>query len=123
MLKLARNQLAKHRQFIWKNFGGEGNDAFVDWGFIEKLFKLQTDEGGLRLANKLTRKCIEFESSKMKVNIAARTLSLSVAKAIAFLRKKGVEEFSGSEATCRFIEIIDQLFDLMNSKDLQNSRW
>ena len=52
----------------------------------------------------------------MKVSLAAQTLSASVASAIDFLRdEQKIPEFEGSEATTKFIRIIDKAFDMLNS--------
>ena len=53
----------------------------------------------------------------MKVSLAAQTLSASVASAIDFLRdEEKIPEFEGSEATTKFIRIIDKAFDMLNSR-------
>ena len=57
----------------------------------------------------------------MSVRIAAETLSNSVALAIELLRKKGIEAFQGSEATVEFIRRINNTFDILNSKDTNES--
>ena len=51
----------------------------------------------------------------MGVKYAAQLLSLTVAKALDFLREKGYEKFQGSEATSQFIKNFDLIFDLQNS--------
>ena len=52
----------------------------------------------------------------MKVNLAAQTLSSSVADALQFCRDDlGLASFAECGATVRFIRIIDRIFDLMNS--------
>ena len=57
------------------------------------------------------------QKNKMNVKLAAETLSTSVADAIENLREdKKIPEFEGSEATCKFISIIDKLFDICNSQ-------
>ena len=53
----------------------------------------------------------------MKVNLAVQALSKSVADAIEFCHKElKIKAFEGSEATVKFIRLIDQLFDVMNSR-------
>ena len=53
----------------------------------------------------------------MKVNLAAQTLSRSVADALDFCRDcLKLSEFKGSEATSKYIRMIDHLFDIMNSR-------
>lgn len=54
----------------------------------------------------------------MKVNIAAQTLSSSVADAIDFCRSLNIKGFEDSEATTQFIRIIDRWFDILNSRNL-----
>jgi hypothetical protein len=54
----------------------------------------------------------------MKVNLAAQTFSASVADAIEFCTTNlNLKQFDGSDATVRFIRIIDRLFDLLNSRN------
>lgn len=53
----------------------------------------------------------------MKVNIAAQTLSASVADAIDFCRSLNLKGFEDSEATTEFIRIIDTWFDILNSRN------
>ena len=54
----------------------------------------------------------------MKVSLAVQALSRSVADAIEYCDKHLKKEaFKGSEATVKFIRIIDQLFDVMNSRN------
>ncbi|KAM7309811.1 hypothetical protein ISCGN_006796 [Ixodes scapularis] len=71
---------------------------------------------GLRAANKLTQAHIDFCRQKMKVKLAAQTLSSSVAKALLFAKQLGLPEFSNCEGTCKFIQDIDRCFDLLNSR-------
>eukprot|EP00794_Sanderia_malayensis_P002248 gene2248-2568_t len=52
----------------------------------------------------------------MKVSVAVQTLSYSVAVAITFLRRSKVAEFQDSEETSYFIQLINNLFDILNSK-------
>ena len=54
----------------------------------------------------------------MNVSLAAQTLSGSVANAISFLRDEiAMSEFEGSEATTEFINRINLVFDLLNSRN------
>ncbi len=53
-----------------------------------------------------------------KSNYNNASSSSSVADAIDFCREKlSLPEFKDSEATCKFIRIIDRLFDISNSKN------
>ena len=61
---------------------------------------------------------IRFEQQKMKVSLAAQALSSSVATAIEHCSKVlKLPQFKNSEATVKFIRIIDCLFDLLNSRN------
>jgi hypothetical protein len=111
MFKLIRNMLASYVSI--KN-GNTGN--IISWNFIKKLHELQQDEG-LRLANKLKRNHLEFASQKMKVNLSVQALSNSTAQALLCLKTLGHAEFQGCEETVSFIEIMDSLFDIMNSRN------
>ena len=52
----------------------------------------------------------------MNVKIAAQTLSSSVADAIQYLMEVGHPDCVDATGTIRFIRVIDQLFDLLNSR-------
>jgi len=109
MLKLMRNCLAPNG--IQKDDQG----AKINWNYIEQLHKLQEAEG-LRLGNKLKAAHMMWTKQKMKVNLAAQTLSASDADAIEFCREKlRLYQFVGSEATVRYLRVIDRLFDILNS--------
>jgi len=53
----------------------------------------------------------------MKVRYASQVVSSSVADAIDWLRDMGAPEFAGSEATTKFLRIIDAVFDFLNSRN------
>jgi hypothetical protein len=78
---------------------------------------LQQDEG-LHLANKLTKAHVNFHTQKMRVNLAAQTLSASTATAIQFCTTQlKLKQFQGSEATVKFLRLVDHLFDILNSRN------
>lgn len=111
MLKLVRNTLATQCILV----DGEGGE--VKWNFIDNLHKLQQAEG-LHLGNKLRKAHIEWGKQKMKVNLAAQTLSASVADAIEFADQVlKLPEFTNSAPTVKFIRIFDRLFDILNSRN------
>ncbi|XP_042148133.1 uncharacterized protein LOC121836997 [Ixodes scapularis] len=87
----------------------------IQWHFIKQLHQLQMFEG-LRAANKLTQAHIEFCRQRMKVKLAAQTLSSSVAKALLFAKQLGLPEFSNCEVTCKFIQDTDRCFELPSSR-------
>ena len=53
----------------------------------------------------------------MKVRYVANTLSASVANAIKFLKTIGIEGFENCDATVKFIQTIDYLFDFLNTRN------
>ena len=111
-IKLVRNSLVDLG--VLKN--QEGSE--IKWEFIKKLHQLQTQEG-LHAANKIRKSHIEFHKQKMKVALATQVLSQSVADALRFCRTElRLPDFKGSEATEEFIEVFNELFDVLNSKNL-----
>ena len=111
MLKLVRNTLGSYGILIDKD------DNKVCWKYIIELQKLQ-DKEGLRLGNKLKLAHIQWQQQKMKIDLAAQSLSSSVADAIEYCTNTlKLPQFKGSEATVKFIRIIDHLFDILNSRN------
>ena len=106
MLKLIRNTMATQVMY-----DGEGRP--IKWSYIERLHELQQNEG-LRAGNKLRSAHIAWQKQKMKVNLAAQTLSASVADALDFCQKSKFGGFEGCEGTINFIRKIDHLFDILN---------
>ena len=107
MIKLVRNTMSE-----WKVLkDGDGNT-------IEELHKLQESEG-LRSANKLRAARIDWKQQKMKVNLAAQTLSSSVVDALEYCEGKLHElpQFKGCRPTVKFIRSFDRLFDVLNSRN------
>ncbi|KAM7305244.1 hypothetical protein ISCGN_015141 [Ixodes scapularis] len=109
MLKLMRNLLAERGTCI-----REGAGKVVAWRYLAALDNLQQQEG-LHAANKLRKQHIDFERQKMKVSLAAQTLSRSVSCALLFCKEKGIQGFEGAEATAKFAAAVDDIFDLTNS--------
>ena len=109
MLKLMRNMLHAYKTVSIPGVG------LAKFEHLECLQKVQENEG-LRAANKITRRHIEFSQQKMKVKLAAQLFSASVGKALVLGRVLGVEGLENSEATECMCLTIDKLFDLLNSK-------
>lgn len=90
MLKLVRNTLATWPYLL----DAEANK--ISWKYLEELQKLQ-DSQGLHLGNKLKATQIKRWEQKMKVDLAAQTLSASVADALTFcLTDLEMPQFKGS---------------------------
>lgn len=98
MLKLARNMLQAYSPIM--NTTGP-----INWKYIVYLNNVQTKDG-LHAANKITHKHVHFDNQKMKVSLAAQTLSRSVTVALRTLRDLGYSQFKDCEATAEFIEVI-----------------
>ena len=81
MVKLTRNMLDAYRIII-------SSSGSIEWEYIRKLNNVQ-EKSGLHLANKLTFKHVNFSNQKMKVSLAAQTLSRSVAVALDTMKDLG----------------------------------
>lgn len=113
MVKLIRNA------FSVVNFVNS-EDKIISWKYIESLVDLQ-EEIGLHFATKIRRRHITFQNEKMKVHLAVQVLSGSVAKALRNIEyEHKLEKFEGASATAEFCEIINEAFDILNSKNLYN---
>ncbi|CAB3242624.1 unnamed protein product [Arctia plantaginis] len=110
MIKLIRNTLEN------KKVLQDSNGGFIKWQYFVDLNTLQKNEM-FHLANKLTTRHIDFKNQKMKVKLAVQLLSGSVARAIEYCDKElQILNFKNSEATVQFINTINNLFDIMNSR-------
>lgn len=98
MLKLARNMLQAYSPIT-------STTGQINWRYIVHLNDVQAKDG-LHGANKVTDKHVNFDSHKMKVSLAAQTLSRSVTVALRTLRDLGYSQFQHCEATAEFIEVI-----------------
>ena len=83
---------------------------------LQKLNDLQQAEG-IKAANKLSRLHIDYDRNKMKVKFAAQVFSNSVGKALLHLEDEGHPDFVGAGATARFVLLVDQAFDYMNTSN------
>ena len=66
------------------------------------------EKEGLKYANKITSRHINFHKQKMKVKLAAQLLSSSVAVALDVLRCQGWPQFQDSEGTVEFVQLFDK---------------
>ena len=111
MLKLVRNMLADKGVLV------DSEGRFIKWSYIVELQSLQKQEG-LHAGNRLNERHIQWQQQKMKVKLAAQTLSASVADALCFCKDVlQLPQFEGCDATVDFIRLIDRLFDLLNSRN------
>lgn len=114
MLKLIRNCFEAYGIFI------DGSNEYIRWEYLKHLHNLQLQEG-LHLGNKLRANHIFFHNSKMKVKLASQLFSNSVADALIFCHDKlKINQFLDVEGTVQFIQIINDLFDILNSRNLRH---
>lgn len=112
MLKLIRNCLGT-RNLI----DADGN--IIEWIYFEMLCELQQNLV-FNLSNKLTKAHMEWESKKMSVRLAGETISNSVADSMEFLSTE-YDSFKNAKGTIKFIRIINDIFDVMNSTKLDGA--
>lgn len=92
----------------------------IKWQFIAKLHNLQ-EENSLHIANKLSHRHIHFKNQIMNVKLATQLLSRSVSKALNFCEKTlKIPEFQNSDSTAGFITILNNLFDVLNTRNLND---
>lgn len=114
MLKLVRNTFESKKGFI------DENEKSVEWRYLQELKKVQ-DNLGLHFANKLTEKHLNFRNNIMNVKLATQLLSESVSKALQLCSKDlKLQEFEDVSPTVNFIQIMNDLFDILNSSSLVN---
>ena len=111
MIKLIRNNFYGRKQLI------DINGKKIHWNFLPTLNNVQRKEK-LHLGNHVTNRHIRFQKSKKKVNLAIQLLSGSVASSLRYLSadKSYKLKFETAGATADFIEIINNLFDIFNSR-------
>lgn len=69
----------------------------------------------------MTRKHIDFRSNIMNVQLAAQTLSYSVARSMQLLRDFGDPLFSNSSGTINFTKNFNKAFDIFNAKHVDST--
>lgn len=100
-----------------------GDDIIASFDVIRQLYELEK-ASCLRLCPKLTDGHIQLKPfKKMKVSLATQVLSHSVAAGIrTYVRFKKLNDSALSTAS--FVERIDQIFDVLNSRVLKvNHKW
>lgn len=112
MVKLVRNVFEAKKTLIDK-------DGFkVEWKHLKSLKNIQ-DNIGLHIGNKISQKHLEFRNNIMNVKLATQTMSNSVATSLKFCKNDmHLPEFQDAEATINFIYMINNLFDVLNTRSL-----
>lgn len=109
MLKLIRNTLG---DFLL----ADNENGVIDWKFLNNLVILQEKEK-LHCATKIRRRHINFKREKMKVPLAAQTISMSNHDALTFLEKDlKLTEFQGAGPTANYCKQFNDMFDFLNVK-------
>lgn len=114
MEKLARNCVAGNA------FLTVENGRKIEWRFFESLEKLRV-ERNFALTHKMNKKHMQWKNAKMSVRLAVQTLSDSVADSMQYLMDKSIPEFLDASATIKFVRIMNNIFDVMNTKTNNSS--
>lgn len=113
-IKLVRNILEDKKILITID------DNKIMWYFIVKLHQFQKEQG-LRAANKLTNKHINYQNGRMNVKLAMQTLSNSVYKAFDILMKLNdnsvKSKFKDCMPTAKFCLQFNNMTDMLNCKN------
>lgn len=112
MIKLVRNTIGEYDLL-----DSEGRE--INFQYVVDLFELQRSDSftGLDLGTKLKSNHILYENRKMSVQLAVQLLSNSVSEAIDFCRDElRLPQFVGSEGTTHFIRVMNNAFDVLNTR-------
>lgn len=107
MLKLGRNCFGSKQLYH--------NDEAIRWDLISNLHNLQS-RSIVKLGNKIGQTHINWRNRPMNVRIAAETLSDGVANSLQQLYEDGIPGFENSGATIEYIRVVNNIFDIMNSR-------
>lgn len=114
MIKLIRNAFGDKK--VIKNGKGE----LIKWEYVVMLYEKEQEEG-LRAATKLTSRHIFFHNEIMNVRLASQLLSDSVGDALLYMQTVDAK-FEGCKATAEFCKIINNAFDILNSRKLYSKK-
>lgn len=89
-------------------------------GIICQLYTMYKRKEKLHLGNRVTNRHIHFQKSKMKVNLAVQVFSGSVPASLRYLStdKSYKSKFKNVGLTADFIQLINNLFDILNSRSI-----
>lgn len=112
MVKLVRNCLGDWEILYDKH------SRPIKWIYFKYLVDLQ-NVSGLHAATKIRTRHIRYHKEKMKVRLAVQVFSNSVADALEYCSKDLKNKlFEGAESTIEFCRKINNIFDLLNSRNL-----
>lgn len=116
MIKLCRNTLGDWGVI----YDSEGHP--IEWKYFTHLVVLQ-EEAGLHAATKIRKRHINYQNEKMKVKLAVQTFSESVADAIEYCNLDlRLKEFENSQATVLFCRNINNIFDILNTRNMLSKK-
>lgn len=107
MLKLIRNCLGAKKVL-------QCGEESIEWKFFERLEVCRVESNFV--THKITKKHIQWERNKMNVKLAAQLFSNSSANSMEYLKKHNHADFQDCGATAKFARMINNLFDIFNSK-------
>ena len=110
MIKLARNAFGDMKVIK------DSNGSLIEWSYIAKLHEIQKKDI-LHLGNKVKTQHVQWQNHKVKIKVAAQTLSFSVAATIYYLRGLKLPKFRDSKQITEFIMTMNILFDVFNSNN------
>lgn len=109
MLKLVRKIFGTEKTLY------DDENRKIEWRYVENLEKYRLNRNFV--THKLTKQHIEFDKNKMCVKLAAQLFSNSVTNSLSYLTLHGCNGFENCAPTSKFIQIINNLFDVFNSTD------
>lgn len=112
MIKLVRNNISSNN-VLYDDKGDE-----IRWQYFVDLVNMK--DRGFTHTHKMNQAHINWRQKKMKVDLAVQTISGSTASAIEFLMNEDISEFAGAGPTIKFIRTFNCLFDVFNSKNVEN---
>jgi len=88
----------------------------IKWELLKQIVDLQ-ESAQLHLASKIRSRHINYYKEKMKVKLAAQTLSESVAKTLTHCTEQKIAGFENSDATSQFCHNINNIFGVLNTRN------
>lgn len=114
MMKLWRNTIANGNKLI------DESGQMIDWVYFERLEQCRIKNEFV--THKLTKQHINWDKDKMKVKLAAQTLSRSVSNSFLFLMNNGTKGFEECAGTALYARHANDLFDIFNSNIAKNGK-
>lgn len=114
MIKLIRNSLGDLDYIQDPLFGR------IKWSHFVDLEKLRVNNKFI--THRLTKRHIQYYRNKMNVRLAVQTFSNATSTSMEYLKQVGIQSFQDSAATIIFSKKINTVFDIMNTKRINNDR-